>query len=230
MQRLLKGPPHEPEEGGVGNDPFAGGDRFYLQLPDLLESYYEIRFPSGTSAYFSPNRGELVVRQTADGIAEIEALLNSLGPMESFVLDENLFRPIGNLVLNGGEYPSGLATRKWHVAPEVMDAFLDSTEIQAEHDVDPFADRTEASQPMQGEVRQRTLSEALGEFGIAVGDGALVVYDRDSATVTSVNTESNAFYTEIVLLDSAIAVSRESAKPKARLDQPLLRRESKIEQ
>lgn len=196
MERLLKGPSSDAEESRAENDPLAGGDKFFLQMPDLLETHYAIPFPSGTSASFSPNRGELVVRQTADRLAEIEALLNSLGPMEPLVLDDKLFSPMGELVLNGGDYPSGLATRKWHVAPEVIDEFLDSIELQA----------------TQRGKHRRTLSEALRDCGISVGDGTSVTYDRESTTVTSVNTESNAFYTEMLLLDSAIAVSRKSAK------------------
>jgi hypothetical protein len=55
MKRLLDGPRPTVEQRWNEADPFLEKGiicKFYLQLPDMLENYYEIPFPSGTSIDF----------------------------------------------------------------------------------------------------------------------------------------------------------------------------------
>ncbi len=97
MDRISHFSSSDPVEVEVEDDPFAdrsGGCVFYHSLPDIFEHQLGIPFPAGTTTEFSPNRGELIVKNTEASLGMIDKLVASQGTMEVFVLEDDLFTPI----------------------------------------------------------------------------------------------------------------------------------------
>jgi hypothetical protein len=91
---------HEPLGDGAEEDPFAGepglgethcvlfgGERRRLESLD-------IEFPPGAAGHFDPWKGMLTVINTEENIALIDSLIESMKPMEMFVLDPELLYPL----------------------------------------------------------------------------------------------------------------------------------------
>jgi hypothetical protein len=194
-------------------DPFAGevigGCVFYYSLPVSFEQQFGIPFPAGTTTRFSPNRGELLVKNTGARLEMIDKLVTSLGTMEMFVLDEALFSPVGTLVLNGGLFPTGLWKQQWHVAPEVMDALIAKSYYEEEVPPDPFAEEKTGPKPKEeNPAKDWTIEELFLKNGLEIPPEGSVTYDPATGILTSVNTEATNLYTEMLFLNTAISICK----------------------
>lgn len=213
LQHLLIGPPRENQEQNE-QDPIAAasaqGDRFYESVPRMLEKRYEVSFPPGSSIAFSPNKGELVARNTQAALQQIDKVLRTLGMNDEFVLDERLFRPIEKLLANAGEFSTGLDKTQWYVAPAVMEAFHAwCAQKVVITDSDPFnAEEEVRKQPAERAAQPPSVAENLQDCGIEIPMGASVTYDNKTGILTSVNKGANSFMIEMVFLDIAISVNR----------------------
>jgi hypothetical protein len=212
MQQFYRGP-LEPAEEGLPVDPFAGkvigSCVFYDSLPVSFEQQFGIPFPAGTTITFSPNRGELVVKNTRERLEMIDKLVASLETMEMFVLDEALFSPVGSLVLNGGPFPTGLGKQQWRVAPEVIDALVAKSYYVEEVPPDPFAEeKTGPKLKEENPAKDWTIKELFQKNGLEIPPEGSVTYDPASGMLTSVNTETATLYTEMLFLNTAISIRK----------------------
>ena len=97
LPNLLEDFPGGEEEAAA--DPFAGEGgggvvcRYSRPIVDVLQEF-GVEFPPGSSIRFSRVRGELVMTNTAVNLREVEHLINKLGPLKLWVLDEKLFRSL----------------------------------------------------------------------------------------------------------------------------------------
>lgn len=212
MNYLIDGPPGHSEEAPFNHDSHNGSvviDRPYIPLPSIFKYHYKIPFPHSTSTEFSPNRGLLVVKNTVERLDMIDKVIKSLGTMDEFTLDAQLFHPLGKLALNSGEWPSEMSKWQWHLSPVVMNRFR-SFGLTEAHDSGPDPFREQDDAPNKSEISpapEPSLKELLILSGISMTEDASASYDANAEVLTIVNVGDQILLAEKLFLDIAISIT-----------------------
>ncbi|MDX1679551.1 MAG: hypothetical protein R3242_02365 [Akkermansiaceae bacterium] len=174
----------------------------------IFEHGYGIPFADGAFVRYCPNRGELTVRHDAGRLDEMDQILQSLGPLDHDRIDEAIFRPMGAMLMDGGERFAGMATSQWHVSEEVIQAIRADTDSPSPES-NPFFDASAPPAPPS----HKTVREVFARAGVAFPEGASIEYDPETETITAVNNHFDSVRIEGLLLMYVVKVAEAQESP-----------------